>query len=131
MRATVDLFAGSGGFSEGGRQAGVKVLWAANHCPIAVDCHSRNHHGTEHACQDLHQANWSLVPRHSLLLASPCCQGHTRARGKDKPQHDASRSTAWAVVSCCEYHRPREFIVENVPEFREWALYPAWQSAMQ
>jgi DNA (cytosine-5)-methyltransferase 1 len=127
----IDLFAGSGGFSTGAQQAGVEVVWAANHWKSAVDCHAKNHEGTAHACQDLHQANWTEVPKADLVLASPCCQGHTRARGKEQSHHDASRSTAWAVVSCCEYQRPRALIVENVPEFLEWNLYPAWKLAME
>ena len=37
MSATaVDLFAGAGGFSEGARAAGVRVLWAANHWPCLL-----------------------------------------------------------------------------------------------
>jgi DNA (cytosine-5)-methyltransferase 1 len=64
------------------------------------------------------------------MLASPCCQGHSNARGTDSPRHDASRSTAWAVVDCCEACRPPFFIVENVPEFMSWTLYPAWLSAL-
>ena len=129
----IDLFAGAGGFSTGAAMAGLDVVWAANHWPVAVDCHSANHPGTQHACQDLHQADWSMVPPHDILLASPCCQGHSKARGKaaNNPQHDASRSTAWAVVSAAEYHRPDVVVVENVPEFTAWALYPAWQMAMQ
>lgn len=130
MKTAIDLFAGSGGFTQGAMQAGVKVVWAANHWPSAVACHERNHPEASHACQDLHQADWSKVPQCDLVLASPCCQGHAKARGIDRPHHDASRSTAWAVVSCCEYHRPEAFIVENVPEFLTWALYPAWHLAM-
>ncbi|WP_315384705.1 DNA cytosine methyltransferase [Microvirgula aerodenitrificans] len=132
MRA-IDLFAGAGGFSTGARMAGIDVAWAANHWPEAVAIHSRNHPGAEHACQDLHQARWMDVPAHDLLLASPCCQGHSRARGKSNgnPQHDASRSTAWAVVSAAEYHRPAMAIIENVPEFLQWSLYPAWRMAME
>jgi DNA (cytosine-5)-methyltransferase 1 len=59
------------------------------------------------------------------------CQGHSRARGKDRPHHDVQRSTAWAVVSCAEYHRQEFFVVENVVDFMDWALYPSWLDAMR
>ena len=129
----IDLFAGAGGFSTGARSAGVNVLWAGNHWPEAVQVHTNNHPETIHICQDLHQADWSKVPAHDLLMASPCCQGHSRARGKTNgdPQHDASRSTAWAVVSAAEYHKPAFLLVENVPEFCKWSLYPAWKMAIE
>lgn len=126
----IDLFAGAGGFSTGARMAGCNVVWAANHWQAAVDVHAANHPGTAHACQDLHQANWIDVPSHDLLLASPACQGHSKARGAERPHHDAQRSTAWAVVSAAEYHRPAFVVVENVPEFTRWALFQAWCQAM-
>lgn len=125
----IDLFAGVGGNTEGARMAGIEVVWAANHWQEAVDTHELNHPGTEHKCQDLHQANWSMVPAHDLLMASPACTGHTPARGKDRPHHDAARSTAWAVISALEYHRPYAAMIENVPHFAQWALFPAWCSA--
>jgi DNA (cytosine-5)-methyltransferase 1 len=127
----IDLFCGSGGFSEGSAQAGVEVVWAANHNPLAVKFHTANHPSTDHLCQDLHQADWRTVPAHDIVLASPACQGHSRARGKEKAHHDSQRSTAWAVVSCAEYHRSEALIVENVPEFLDWALYPAWADALK
>jgi DNA (cytosine-5)-methyltransferase 1 len=127
---TADLFAGAGGFTTGAVMAGCSVVWAANHWPEAVEVHARNHPGTVHACQDLHQTDWRDVPAHDLLMASPACQGHSRARGKERPHHDAMRSTAWAVVSAAEYHRPAFALVENVPDFTRWALFPAWCSAM-
>lgn len=129
MRA-IDLFAGAGGFSTGAAMAGAQVVWAANHWPAAVQVHANNHPDTIHLCQDLQQADWTAVPAHDLLLASPACQGHSKARGKDRPHHDAQRSTAWAVVSAAEYHRPAAFVVENVAEFAQWALFPAWCAAM-
>ena len=130
MRA-IDLFAGAGGFTEGANLAGVDVVWAANHWGEAVEIHAANHPGTQHVCQDLNQADWTQVPAHDLILASPCSSGHPIARGKDRPHHDAARSTAWAVVSAAEYHRPKAWIVENTPEFLDWNLYPAWAQAMQ
>lgn len=127
----VDLFAGAGGFTTGLTLAGWRVLWAANHWRLAVDTHAANHPDTEHSCQDLHQVDPRTIPAHDLLAASPCCQGHSHARGKDRPEHDKSRSTAWAVVTVAEYHRPRFVLIENVPEFLDWILYPAWRAAME
>ncbi|MFA7331073.1 MAG: DNA cytosine methyltransferase [Candidatus Delongbacteria bacterium] len=127
----IDLFAGAGGFSQGAKLAGIDVLWAANHWPAAVAIHQLNHPDTQQLCQDLHQADWTQVPAHDILLASPACQGHSRARGKDRPHHDAARSSAWAVVSAAECHRPAVVLVENVPEFQAWALFPAWCQALQ
>jgi DNA (cytosine-5)-methyltransferase 1 len=129
----IDLFAGLGGFSTGAAMAGCNVVWAANHWPAAVEWHAKNHPATQHQCQDLHQANWSQVPAHDLLLASPCCQGHSKARGKTKnnAQHDASRSTAWAVISALEFHKPYAAIIENVKEFLDWSLYQAWALAIK
>ncbi|CAK9889166.1 DNA cytosine methyltransferase [Pseudomonas fluorescens] len=133
MTKAIDLFSGFGGWSTGARKAGVKVVWAANHWPEAVKWHAANHPHAEHVCQDLHQARWEQVPAHDLLLASPCCQGHSKARGKKSgnPQHDSSRSTAWAVVSALEFHQPEAGLIENVQEFMDWALYPAWLAAVQ
>lgn len=133
MAQAIDLFAGMGGFSTGAAAAGINVLWAANHWPDAVKWHARNHPGTLHVCQDLHQARWAEVPQHDIGLASPCCHGHSRARGKrrNNPEHDDSRSTAWAIIAAAEYHRQPLWVIENVPDFLEWELYPAFKLAME
>lgn len=127
----VDLFSGLGGFTEAAKMVNIEVSWAANHWPLAVEFHELNHPSVKHVCQDLHQANWHKVPSHDVLLASPACQGHSNARGKEQAHHDATRSTAWAVVSCVETHKPDLTIIENVPAFLKWSLYPAWKLAME
>lgn len=127
----IDLFAGLGGWTEGARRAGVHVAWAANHWPLAVRFHANNHPETLHSCQDLQQADWTQVPPHDLLLASSACQGHAKARGVERPHHDAARATAWAVVSCAEVHQPYVLVNENVPEFIKWKLFPAWKLALE
>jgi DNA (cytosine-5)-methyltransferase 1 len=126
----IDLFAGAGGFTEGAEQAGVKIVWAGNHWRLACDWYAANHPLTVPKCQDLQQADWREVPSHDIQLSSPACQGHSPARGKDRPHHDEMRSTAWAVVSCAEYHRSQLIIIENVPEFLNWSLYPAFENAL-
>lgn len=127
----VDLFAGAGGFSTGAMQAGCEIVWAANHWKDAVHVHECNHPATHHSCQDLQQADFTTLPEYDVLLASPSCQGHSKARGVDKPHHDSARSTAWAVVACVEATQPKAFVVENVTEFITWILYPQWKSCME
>ena len=138
MADGVDLFAGAGGLTLAATRAGIRVRWAANHNQRAVDIHRANHPHVVHVCQDLRQADWHAVPRMDVLLGASACQGHTRAatRGGDgrrgsAPKHDADRSTAWALVSCLEVHRPPLGIFENVPEFTRWVLFGAWEQALR
>jgi DNA (cytosine-5)-methyltransferase 1 len=127
----IDLFAGAGGWSTGAEQAGARVRAAVNHWPVAVETHRRNHPGAEHRCQDVALLDPRDLPPHELGLFSPACQGHSRARGTDRPHHDVSRSTAWAVVDVAQVTRPKWIGVENVPEFRDWPLYDLWRTALE
>lgn len=134
----IDLFAGWGGFTDGAEQAGVGVVWAANHWPLAVEAHAANHPRTVHACQDLQQADWSLLPAYDLLLASPACQGHSqaaqpgrRASGHVRMKHDELRATAFAVLACVDVTRPRQLIVENVPDFMRWDGWRSWTQMLR
>lgn len=141
----IDLFAGWGGFTEGAEQAGLDVVWAANHWRMAVEAHAVNHPKVPHVCQDVRQADWSQVPDYDLLLASPACQGHSqaaqpsRARSdRTRRHHDALRSTALAVIDCVDQTRPNAFIVENVVEFRRWGktigdgkMYQWWRQGLE
>ncbi|WNL48593.1 DNA cytosine methyltransferase (plasmid) [Dyella sp. BiH032] len=129
MRA-VDLFAGAGGFTVAAELAGAQVVWAANHWPEAVRTHEANHPETQHVCQDLRQADWTAVPAHDLLLASPACQGHSPARGKERPHHDATRATAFAIIDALDCHMPKAALIENVPAMMNWRLFNAWCGAL-
>ena len=126
----VDLFAGAGGTTLGATWAGARVLTAVNHWPVAIQTHAAAHPETEHRCEDAAILDPTTLPAHELLLASPSCTGHTRARGVDRPHHDVARATAWCVVRVAEAQRPRLIVVENVPEMLSWVLYPAWRLAL-
>lgn len=82
MLISIDLFSGFGGRTRGGKDAGFSVVWAANHWPAAMEWHTKNNPEKQHACQDLHLADWTQVPKHDVVLAYPCCQGNAKARGK-------------------------------------------------
>lgn len=127
----IDLFAGLGGFSQGAAEAGVQVLYAVNHWDVAVQTHQLNHPEAIHERENIHVVDWTKVPSHDLLMASPACTGHTPARGKDKPHHDAARGTAWGVINAAEIHQPEFILVENVQQYAStWKLFPAWAAAL-
>ena len=123
----IDLFAGAGGTSTGARMVGVNVVCALNHWPVAVATHAINHPEAVHVCQDIATVDPSSMPAHDVMLASPSCVGHTRARGKEQSHHDACRATADDVLRFAEANRPRAVIVENVPEMMQWRRYRSWR----
>lgn len=126
----IDLFCGVGGFTEGARAAGCKVIFAADSALKALLYFEQNHPETPRAKMDLTKTNFDLVPKHDLLLTSHCCQGFTDAKGKEKPGSAKSRETAWAVPACAEVHKPTFIVAENVLEFLKWDLYPVWEQRM-
>lgn len=125
----IDLFAGCGGTSTGAALAGVDVVAACNHWAVAVETHALNHPRTQHVCQDIATVDPSSMPAHDIMLASPSCVGHTRARGKEQSHHDAARATADDVLRFAEANMPRAVIVENVPEMMQWKRYRSWRMA--
>ncbi len=143
-----DLYAGLGGFSEGAKQAGVRVRMASNHNTDAIYWHEANHLGTVHLKQDIQQMDFSLLPDLSegILIASPCCQGYSTGGqpaakgtgGNSRPdvalikrKHDADRATSWAVLAAMDAARPAALIVENVKQFLAWDLFGGWRSIIE
>lgn len=122
-----DLFCGAGGFTaalfrELEAQGIECELVAINHNPVAIATHSKNHPRARHVITDLTTADpEKLVPegRLDLLLASPTCTFHSRARG-GKPTSDQERMDPWVITAWCTKLRVQRLLVENVPEFVEW-----------
>lgn len=122
-----DLFCGAGGSSTGAKRAlaglGYQmILTAVNHWNVAIETHSANHPEARHYVDDVTRADpIKLVPegKLDLLMASPTCTYHSRARG-GKPTSDQQRMDPWAVVRWCSELRVKRLLVENVPEFVDW-----------
>ena len=123
-----DLFCGAGGASSALRAAcsalGIGVdLLAVNHWPLAIETHSSNHRDARHICASVDQVNpRSAVPggRLNLLLAAPECTQHSRARG-GRPIHDQKRTSAYDILRWLSELYVDDVLIENVPEFQEWA----------
>ncbi|MGB1561605.1 MAG: DNA cytosine methyltransferase [Sinimarinibacterium flocculans] len=122
-----DLFCGAGGTSTGAARAvrelgGRLQLVAVNHWPVAIETHTRMHPEATHLCADLeHVRPRQAVPGGvlDLLMASPTCTYHSRARG-GRPVHDQQRMDPWHVVRWCSDLRVHRLLVENVPEMVAW-----------
>ncbi|WP_255622849.1 DNA cytosine methyltransferase [Pseudonocardia sp. DSM 110487] len=136
MITAKDLFSGGGGSTKGLTQAGLRVVVAANHWPLAVATHQANHPDTEHRVANLSEVDWRTYPATDLLWASPSCRWQARAGGRKKQsvarelkrqdEGAIDRATAYAVIAAAEVHAYPVVIVENVPEIRDWVLYPWW-----
>lgn len=123
-----DLFCGAGGSSTGARQAieadlGRRMdLVCVNHWDRAIETHARMHPEARHYCQDVGSARpIECVPegRLDLLMASPTCTYHSRARG-GRPTSDQQRMDPWHVVTWLTELRVGGLLIENVPEFVDW-----------
>jgi DNA (cytosine-5)-methyltransferase 1 len=122
-----DLFAGAGGTSTGlslaARELDLDIeLLAINHWDIAIATHSRNHPWARHMCENMDNVDpRKAVPggKLNLLVASPECTHHSRARG-GRPINDQSRASAWHVLRWAEALKIQNILIENVPEFTQW-----------
>lgn len=126
-RVIVDNFAGFGGAGHGiQRAAGRPVDVAINHCPLAIEYHTKNSPGTLHLCSSV----WEVDPENAtggrgvaLAWFSPDCRHFSRAKGAPKVDKRV-RSLAWVVIKWAtrldERKRPDVIILENVREFETW-----------
>ena len=122
-----DLFCGAGGSSTGALQAveeigGRMELVAINHWNVAIATHQANHPTARHLVEDVSIVDPESVVeegRLDLLMASPECTFHSRARG-GKPIHDQGRMAPWAIMNWLTRLDVNAVLVENVPEFVHW-----------
>lgn len=144
-----DFFAGCTGWGAGAEATGgVRLVGAANHAEIAVQCIEANHPHLRGrvVTQDLRQLDYGRLPRFDLALTSPVCTADSQcgqpARsgtgGNYSPdvaamaiKRAADRDTAWAVVSMLETCRPRRFTLENVPDMERWVLFSVFLDAIR
>lgn len=125
-----DLFSGAGGTSTGMimmlKQMGYAEsdieLVAINHWSLAIQTHIANHPFVRGLCQNVDAVQpLEVVPggRLDLLVASPECIFHSKARG-GKPINDQRRASAWQVIRWAETLRIQNILIENVEEFKDW-----------
>lgn len=126
-KLVADLMCGAGGTTAGAKAAldelGHDVQFIVlNHWDIAVRTHTVNFPQARHYCQDVAAARPIVcVPEGylDLLMASPTCTHHSRARG-GRPTSDQQRSDPWHIITWLTELRVKRLLIENVPEFAKW-----------
>lgn len=125
---TVDLFCGAGGATTGMELALAQLGLvhkgiAINHWQVAVDTMTANHPAVDTKRMSIEEAiPAELVPGGvvDLLWASPSCTHHSRAKG-GKPRSNQLRAQPELVLTWLDQLFVRRIIIENVPEFVQWA----------
>jgi DNA (cytosine-5)-methyltransferase 1 len=123
---TIDLFCGAGGSSYGAAQAGADILAGFDIWDKAIRTFNTNFPGAkvfqgdlrEYTPRDINNIK-SSIGEVDLIIASPECTNHSRAKGSAE-RSEASKETAFEVVRFAKEIRPRWIIVENVVEFQYW-----------
>jgi site-specific DNA-cytosine methylase len=143
----IDVFCGFGGSSQGIHRAGATVRVAANHNPLAIECHAANFPDTDHLRADLVDPDSgdyldpADLPAARFAWFSPGCTHHSQANAKKLYQRgrqamlplfeddfdevayarsERSRVTMSCVLRYAERRRPEIVVVENVVEVCHW-----------
>jgi len=120
---TMDIFCGAGGSSHGAQNAGATIVAGIDMWQPAVLTFRANFPNASVYDKDIRD----LCPEEikeaigdiDLLLASPECTNHSRAKGNGERSEDSKR-TAFEVVRFARVFQPEWIVIENVVEMQEW-----------
>lgn len=142
-----DFFCGFGGSSIGLTEAGLQLVWAANHWVLAIENHALNFRHADHYQGDISGYDMRRVPSADVAWMSPECTWHSPAGGRKRvraeldalfpDEHvpseagERSRATMWDVVRAAEAKAFKILIIENVVEVTAWPLFDNWLNAME
>ncbi len=122
----IDLFAGLGGFHQGLVELGHQCVFACEIDPDLANLYRLNFGIRPHA--DIRTLDLEAIPAHDVLCAGFPCQPFSKAggqRGFECPQ--------WGdlidyVVRILRIHKPRYFIIENVPNLVRHRQGKTWKT---
>lgn len=122
----IDLFCGAGGSTYGATNAGVNVVAGFDMWDLAIKAYKTNFPKTKTFNKDLREikdgeiANiHSSLGKIDLILASPECTNHSKAKGA-AVRSEESKETAFEAIRFAKVIKPSWMIIENVVEFGTW-----------
>ena len=129
----IDFFCGSGGFSEGFRQAGFKVIWAVDNWKPAVDTHKENHPDSKTILDDVIRLSKlpdkefeKIIPDSEIIIGSPTCIAFSNSNksGKgDKTKGIELFEAFLRIIFRKKYKKNsilKYWILENVPNSKKY-----------
>ncbi len=139
-------FAGGGGWTLGlDPLGGYTLVCAIDYEPSAVKNHKANFPLADHFCHNMMETHPRIYPNTSVLVMSPPCTNHSKAKGEKRPvskeqtdptdpttlEADKSRALMEQVIHYTREHRYEMIFVENVPEVHKWDGFERWLTEME
>jgi DNA (cytosine-5)-methyltransferase 1 len=110
----VDLFCGAGGFSEGFKQQGFEIAYAADNWNRAVKTFKSNHPAAEVVKADLTSLSADGVPRADVIIGGPPCTEFSASNSGPR-DIESGMALAMRFLHYVYSLRPHWWIMENVP----------------
>lgn len=119
----IDLFCGAGGSSYGARNADIEIVAGFDIWEPAIETYQINFPEAKAVKADIRdlspQQIKSQIGNIDLILASPECTNHSKAKGAVE-RCEQSRETAFEVIRFAEVFKPKWMVLENVVEMQSW-----------
>jgi len=121
----VDLFSGAGGFAEGFRRAGFRVLLGVDNDPAAIRSYKANFPEAIALAMDIKEVAGALIERlvgrPDVVIGSPPCEPYTGANPRrmknpiDRLYQDPAGQLVLHFARIVGELKPKVFVMENVP----------------
>jgi len=110
-----DLYCGAGGFSEGFRQAGFKILWGVDNWEPAVTTFKSNFPDAKVLTDDVLSLDYRRLEPVDVLIGSPPCTHFSLANKGGNGDVSEGLRLVRRFMDAVDGLRPRYYVMENVP----------------
>jgi DNA (cytosine-5)-methyltransferase 1 len=118
----IDLFAGSGGLSEGAKQAGIEVRFAVENEPHAATTYSCNHHNTRifnDSIGKLKAVDINWLEHVDIVFGGPPCQGYSASNRRTRSSKNPDNWLFLEFLRIINITMPNWVLFENVTGMAE------------
>lgn len=122
----IDLFAGLGGFHQALKDLGHECVFACEIDEDLAGLYGRNFGLRPHG--DIRSLDISTVPDHDILCAGFPCQPFSKAGGQKGLECPQWGDLIDYVIQILRTHKPRYFIIENVPNLVRHRNGKTWRT---